>query len=184
MQKVENSPIWIQLSNPNQWIFAVDETITANARCKEETISLTLKGSGLLKMLPDCVIKHDLLTIQGIHIYPSSIRTSYKKLSELTEITTPERLKPVISNSTPYEIQGEQLEALKLIVASQLQEESLKKVNSHKVHQFTIGYLALLLSSVLMSVLIFKYRGACKRQSKPPKPAPRQPKELDFSIDV
>lgn len=182
IQRVENSPVWVQLTNPNQWIYAVKEPIIANALCREEITPLTLNNSGLIKIPPDCVIKHDLLTIQGLHTYPSSIRTSYQKLNDLANINIPMHSTSMINNSTSYKIQREQLQLLTELVSSQMQQEALTILQPSNTHQLSIGYIALILAIIIICSLIFKYWKNYKHRK--PIPAPRPLKALDFSINV
>lgn len=77
LQTLEESTAWYQLRHQNQWIYATTKTIKLNAVCEDDTFQLTLNESGIVQLQPKCVIKNDLITIQGHQELQTTIHTAY-----------------------------------------------------------------------------------------------------------
>ncbi|XP_037932649.1 uncharacterized protein LOC119667432 [Teleopsis dalmanni] len=161
-----NKLTWIPLNHKNQWIYATSTSSRATAVCNKEIIPLNLKGSGLLTIDPDCVLKHNFVSVQGQQIIASTARYSYSSLGTISEL----RLQPPMKtsdayngNSTlstirnnQYDQQLKELTVLQKVLQSYQINDLPNQFQSHKYHSFTIAYAALVIGLILIIIMMKK----------------------------
>lgn len=165
---------WIPLDKENQWIYASPQSSKATAVCNREIIPISLKGSGLLTLDPECILKHDSITMNGRQAISSTIRSSYTSLGKISELSLPNNITVSIHNNNSTSINLEKIYAKNMNELSNLQktlkEENIielpNKFKSHQLHNHAIGYLALFLSLVTL-IIIAKTRRSQSRQQRP-----------------
>ncbi|XP_037942525.1 uncharacterized protein LOC119675398 [Teleopsis dalmanni] len=161
-----NKLTWIPLNHKNQWIYATSTSSRATAVCNKEIISLNLKGSGLLTIDPDCVLKDNFVSMQGQQIIASTARYSYSSLDTISEL----RLQPPMKtsdaysgNSTlstvrnnQYDQQLKELTVLQKVLQSYQINDLPNQFQSHKYYSFTIAYAALVIGLILIIIMMKK----------------------------
>ncbi|XP_037931434.1 uncharacterized protein LOC119666223 [Teleopsis dalmanni] len=161
-----NKLTWIPLNHKNQWIYATSTSSRATAVCNKEIIPLNLKGSGLLTIDPDCVLKHNFVSVQGQQIIASTARYLYSSLGTISEL----RLQPPMKtsdaysgNSTlstvrnnQYDQQLKELTVLQKVLQSYQINDLPNQFQSHKYHSFTIAYAALVIGLILIIIMMKK----------------------------
>ncbi|XP_037942386.1 uncharacterized protein LOC119675270 [Teleopsis dalmanni] len=170
-----NTLTWISLNQKNQWIYATSTSSPATAVCNKKIIPLNLKGSGLLTIVPDCVLKYNFVFVQGQLIIASTSRYSYSSLGKISELRLQSSMKTsdaYSSNSTlstlrynQYDQQLKDLTVLQKVLQSYQINDLPNQFQSHKYHSFTTAYAALVISLILIIIMVKK-----KLQKKPVKP--------------
>ena len=153
--------IWKPLHQRNQWIYATLSSSRVTAVCGREIIPLVLKGSGLLTLGPDCVLKHDFITMNGRQMLSNTLKASYTSLGKISELSSHVNINPVISNSNNLteELYAKNLQDIKNLqnILEQHKIADLpNKLQVHKEHSYAVGYLALVLSFVALITTIYK----------------------------
>jgi len=77
LQTIEEATVWHQLRHQNQWIYVTTKPLKLNAVCNNEAFQLTLNGSGIIQLQPTCVIRNEMVTIQGHQELKTQLHTSY-----------------------------------------------------------------------------------------------------------
>ncbi|XP_037931177.1 uncharacterized protein LOC119665988 [Teleopsis dalmanni] len=170
-----NTLTWIPLNHKNQWIYATSTSSRATAVCNKEIIPLNIKGSGLLTIDPDCVLKNNFVSVQGQQIIASTSRYSYSSLGKIFELRLQSPMKTsdaYSSNSTlstlcynQYDQQLKELTVLQKVLQSFQINDLPNQFQSQKYHSFTIAYAALVISVTLIIIMMKK-----KLQKKPVNP--------------
>jgi len=181
LRTLQESTVWYQLRHPNQWVFATTNTIKLNAVCEEDTFQLTLNTSGIVQIQPNCVIKNELITIQGHKEMQTNLHTSYigAHLPIISQFSPPHLNSNFGKTEVhPFKPTTRELEAiqekLKAIKNSTLPYEGL----SYHHHGLIIGYILLaLLIWLLVRFIISKRRQRkvkfSEAQQQSPTAAPR-----------
>lgn len=94
--ELKTDAMWLQIRHENHWVFAVKTSVRMTAVCGTETLHVVIEGSGILLVLPNCTLKHNLLTIQGHQITTSTIWTSCSGFIILLAVNKPSRLQPLL----------------------------------------------------------------------------------------
>lgn len=184
ISKTTNTQDWIQLFKPNQWIFVMTKEVTITIVCQTTVAQRTIKGSGILKLGDNCIIKHETMTINSHNVYPSHLRTSFLpslNISDHINISHPTHLsyqpRPHKLNLSDLEEIQERIQQLK---EYQITEPSLP---AHDVHQFFIGYFGLFLVITIGSCLWWRTRRPSPKSTRhEPTPAPRNLTSKDFTF--
>jgi len=179
---LKESTIWYPLKHPNQWIYATNDTIKLNAVCDQETFQITLNSSGLIQLRPQCILKNDLITIQGHQEMHTDIHTSYIGTGmSITSLATPSPNKPKIHAYSPSIRELESIQQqLALIKESSMPSQQL----TYHHHGLIIIYMsAALVIFVLVRLLWIRCHqtkrkavdiGLQETQQETPTPLPRQ----------
>lgn len=67
---------WIQLKNPNRWIFLVLNKAQINVVCKGTLQQHWIQDCGIIELADDCLIKQDKLEINSHSNFPYNVRQS------------------------------------------------------------------------------------------------------------
>lgn len=93
--------IWKRVYNPNTYLFAAPTSTLAHAICNGKRTELILRGSGIIKLTPECsVATHEVTLLAEQRIISEEVIT-YTKIGKMeTNLTLPSKLKPrLISES-------------------------------------------------------------------------------------
>lgn len=173
-----DNPSLTQLEHKNHWMFTMMKPTRINAVCGQEHSQITLKGSGLLKISPDCTLKHKSIVIQGHQTYTSSLQSSYTAIANISSIVYPAETQLILDT---FHIKN-YTEHLKNITAiqHQLHQQVLTDLPSQlqhiKYHHATIAYAALILVIGVIVIMIYKrpQRQTMQLNQQRPCPAARQ----------
>lgn len=145
---------WVQLQNPNHWLFSVQKGIGINIVCNGKLHQVSIESSGIIKLTDNCLIRHDTMIINSHANFEATIRDA------IIPIIGPD----VFENVTIKDIQGFHIKyALhnKTINDINMQIQQLKNQqklpnnilqNGHNVHHYALGYT---LAIVIVLMLIF-----------------------------
>ncbi|XP_055840955.1 uncharacterized protein LOC129908485 [Episyrphus balteatus] len=151
--KANDGPHWVQLHNPNEWIYALRVKTTLNIVCNSTSTQTVLEGSGILQIQPDCVLKDDFITLRGHLIQRTISRMSLSPAINLSEYSLPDDMRKISYGDLPYKKHLKELNALKqeLINITKV----LPSITHHNdVHHFTVGYTGLITSIIILICLI------------------------------
>lgn len=76
--------VWIQLQNPNQWIFSMIEDLTIDLICKNVITNYVLKNTGTITLKPGCKLRSKELIIDAHSTQTSSFSNSFTPALNLT----------------------------------------------------------------------------------------------------
>lgn len=187
IMNAETFPKWIQLRNPNQWIYSVRNPTVLNIVCGSTMIQKTIEGTGTLTLQEKCELKQEFLTLRSHNKYPKIMRSSFAPTENLSNLVNPESLAPLDHISLRYANHREELQVLQKQILELHQAEKLPKPsNSTIIHQFTLGYAALILGVCIAGFLIcFKWKDYKKKSIKRvPTPRPRTTVNPPFTISI
>lgn len=167
---------WIQLSNPNLWIFSLDREYVYNIVCDNNSFQRTLSGNGLLKFHKGCSLRDDQLRINSQGTVQVEISDSFFPNFDLTNnLSLPHGFK--VRNQTHFEVSfqnhTQELENLHGKIRNLHENENMpQKLQIHDIHQYSIGYAALGIALILGICLGYIYYRL--KSGQRPIPAPRQ----------
>lgn len=182
------STVWQQTYHKNQWIYATINDTELTAVCETETVEITLTGSGILHIQPNCTIKTSEITIRGHYDASSHIQISYPRSHNINQPTNASKV-PDMFKSTKQILtsHSEKLNDLQ----TQLHKADLTLLHTaahqNNYHHPAISYAALVISSLLLlSYLARKFirRRNDQSESLPlPTPTPRQTTSQRYVIE-
>lgn len=164
---------WIPLLKGNQWIYSTVLPSQATVACNREIIHVTIKGTGILTLDPDCILKHELAMMNARQTISSTVKSSYTSLGSFSKMSVgiqhTARMMNNQSNSTELEARYSkglrELEALHKTLQENKILELPNEINSHQRHSYSIMYLALFLSiATLIGVTVNYMKGSRGRQ--------------------
>lgn len=190
LTRLAHNSTWTQFKNPNKWIFATTTKIEISAVCGTNVSHKILRGTGIMQIEPNCIIKTNLLTIQGHFDASNSLHTSYVQFKRINEISTPQEIKRILTNTTNQD-EGHlnQLNELQ----KQLKESTIihlpELIRSQSQHHHAVSYTALFISLIiLLTFTIIRLRSTQQErkthQDDQPKPHPvasPRPVTIDIS---
>ena len=190
--KSKGGPEWVQLFNPNHWIYSLNKNTTVNIVCGEHATVRTLVGVGVLKLSTNCVLKQDTLTITSHNIHPSQLRTSFVPTVNITSIISTSNGNGTstftgrVKYETPKINMDETRKLEDQIKDIKSRPADLEELNAYDVHHFAVGYLGLSLGIAVAAFLIWS---KCRRPvNRVPVPMPRrlsllQEPQFNFNVD-
>lgn len=157
---------WTSLNHRNQWIYATLLSSHATAVCNREIIPITVKGSGLLTLDPECILKHNFAVINGRQTISSIVKASYTSLYKGTNFSVPTLHTQVPSNNQSNSTNSTALYSKNLkqlnTLQNSLNENAIMQLPNelitHKVHSYIISSLAIFLSLVTLITAIILYK--------------------------
>lgn len=188
LTRLQGDLAWIQMNHKNHWIYATTADIELSAVCGTRITTLTLMGSGILTMEPNCVIKGNVVTIQGHYISSSNIHTSYATFKNIMTISTPVEINRVFNTTyTQFETQLEQLSALHNRLSQETFTNLPDLMDATSQHHHAVSYTALIFSVALI-ISIATWHWNSKRNLATittPHPRPRQTvDESSFTVKI
>ena len=152
-------PHWIQLHNPNHWIYSLEHEMNINAVCDNNLERFHLGGSGLLKLRENCMIKQPLITIQGHRSLQSTSRISFIPSINASEIYAPVAISalPAGQYVNQYAPHLDELQTIRENLAK-VKDELPNNLRPHDVHHYALGYICLGSIVLLGAILIWKLR--------------------------
>lgn len=173
LKTIDCSPVWIRIPNTNQWIFAVKNATLLNAVCDGQASIITIDGTGILKLLPTCIVKQDLVTLQGQNIFSSSTRVSYTRLSQVPSFTDVNHVARIHQYETNMTTHVMELQHLRNQLSIQ-QAELPTVLQHHNLRHTIMGSTGLLL---VFAIIVYLFRQhltkPCKNRATIPIPSPR-----------
>lgn len=167
IEAVGTGPHWIQLHDPNTWIFSIAGKLAINAVCGTYLEELHVQHAGLLKLGDHCVIRQERLTIQGHKTLQSTYRRSYVPAINLSElIITSERTPSVDTYSSTYVDQHEELDRLQKQLAA-LRIELPNQIRPHDIHHYMLGYICLA-AAIIIIIVVCRRRVIWHKEHQPP----------------
>ncbi|XP_037929636.1 uncharacterized protein LOC119688618 [Teleopsis dalmanni] len=171
MYQLKDTTVWYQLNHPNQWIYATINNIKMNAVCNKKAFQLTLVGSGLIKLEPECIIKNEHITIQGHQKMVTSMQASITRLNLSVGWT-----KQYASNNISVKPLSPTIHELELIQRKlgHIQSSSFPTdAISPGTHSLITSYVALAMFLCVASALLYIWRRQKITYQTPPIPMPR-----------
>lgn len=180
-----------QLEHNNHWLYTMQNPTRINAVCGQEHSQITLKGSGLLKISPDCMLKHKSFVIQGHQTYSSSFQSSYTStaIATTSNIMYPVETQSFFENFhiKNYSDQLQNISDIQSKLHQQVLTDLPLQIKHIKYHHTTIAYAALILAIGTIILIIYK-RAQCRKMAinrQLPCPAVRQHvTPADFVVTV
>lgn len=160
LKTIRTNVTWIPLAHQNQWIYTAASSTQATAVCDKEIIPLNLEGSGLLKIKPECILKHDFIHVAGQRLITTTLNHSYSSLGKFRELSTGKFTKnpmyldknlPVFSEN--YAAQMKELTNLQ----QKIQMQTEHPLQYHSQHGIAVSYAALLTSISAITVILIIY---------------------------
>lgn len=155
--KREDTTIWQHLYRPNQYMFSTTDIIKLNAVCGNDIIPISLEGSGLITLQADCVIKNDLITIQGRQQIVTSLQASTTSFN------------PVIGWTKQYASTNYSANQFKPTIHElELVQQGLAQISNAtfpatevnpSTHGIIVGYAAIALVLAIAIIMSYKYKG-------------------------
>ena len=165
LENTVSRDIWKPLNQKNQWIYATSSSSRATAVCNREIIPITLRGSGLLTLDQECMLKHDLTAMNGRQTIWSTLKTSYTSLGKMSELASQTSTTSALHNNSHLvkfkDMYARNEQDLKKLQGLLEEHKILELPNQLKVqqkHSYTIGYLAIVLSVVGLLIMGCKYK--------------------------
>ncbi len=159
IHKMEPSKLWIQLHNPNTWIYVFDQEYILNIICDKLPLEEKLSGSGILHLESNCIIKQSTMSIMAHNIYPTQLMTSITPFTNFKEIFKQQDLDEISFKKGPSSIDANsnddftQLqEALNI---QKQQENSQLQLSVHDVHHYSMiyGFIGIMLLLWIISII-------------------------------
>lgn len=146
-----------------------------NAVCDKHGQQLTLVGSGLLTLQPQCVIKDESITIQGYQSVTSNSYDSYTSLINLENVSRPNPFDPLTHTMDTYRTHLDNLTDLQNLLAQQTALDFPTQIENINIHYTIVGYTALTLAIILIVYNIWS-RNSTKKPRETPSghPIPQQ----------
>lgn len=150
---------WIPLTRKNQWIYATSSSTQATAVCEREIIPVELRGSGLLTIKPDCILKHNFTYMSGQQLISSTLISSYTSLGYVPELLNPELIKHnILATTNTSSMSDEYKRQLNELRSMQHKLESIKtsEIQHHEYsrHGANMAYSALVISIIAIIVIL------------------------------
>lgn len=140
------------MHNPNKWIYAVEKGVSINAVCGNKLQQLHIEGTGILTLQEECTIKQPLITIQGHRYFESGPNTAYIPSINISSLNISSD-KLSLQIQTHYISHENELEALQ----SDLKRLTVNEpISYHDIHQYTLGYICLTMTAIIMCVLLIQ----------------------------
>lgn len=149
MRVLKTNTLWIQLTNPNKWLFSFKIPITVDNICGNSIEPLYLQTSGILEISPNCYIRSDEFTLYGHSEKITISNNSYLPSINLTQIFIPEKpnlkLPKMITiknkdHGAFFEI-SQDINALK-----NKENQKISNVDAHDIHHYSFIYIILFLA--------------------------------------
>lgn len=144
--------------------------------CGQEKSQLNIKGSGLLKISPDCTLKFDSVTIKGHQTVSTSLQTSYTALSNISDIIYPDEVQFEKFQNKVYADQIKNISEIQSKLHQTVSAEVPSQIKHIQYHYGTIAYVALVLA-LIIGLRVAWEKARCKRiksNESTPHPAVRQ----------
>lgn len=152
--------VWVQMHDPNQWIFSVYQKIRINIVCGGKLNQIWIEDAGTIKLNDNCLLRQDKLEINSHDHFRSNIKKSIVPTISpdiFKNITNPDNRK----FNTIYTTHNKSLQEIrdqikKLKENEKLPYDELQKM--HNIHHYTLGYSTLAILITIIAVLIwFKF---------------------------
>lgn len=168
---IHGGTMWTPMHNPNNWIFSMAKPNEMSAVCGTEPSQITLKGSGILQINANCILKGQDITIHGQVGASKIIHTSYANFRSLELLSFRQEQTYNLSNQKIV-LHSDQFNALQQQLNESTQFHVQEIVQSNSSHHYAVSYTSLLLTIIILLVLaIWRFRP--RRHEISPQPAPR-----------
>lgn len=144
LKSMAPSNTWIQLHNPNSWIYSLDQEYVIDVICDKNVLNVKLNGSGVLELRPNCLIKQPEMLISAHNIYPTVAHASFIPSTNLSNqiIQQQEDIKGTSfkierTDNSEYEKLQKEIEKLRA------QEKLPEELTIHDVHHYSVLYLVI-----------------------------------------
>lgn len=172
VKSIPCNDFWIQLAQPNKWLFVMDRDATVDIICNDKIFPRPLQGAGIIELRSGCYLRSKELVLQAHNVQTSRLNNYYLPTINITEeINT--RIKPNQVDSPPkiaktvllkYNNENE-LRDLSTAIGYQKKQEAkgLHKINAHDIHHYSMSYGLLALLIIVFAILAqMKWKCATK----------------------
>lgn len=132
--------VWIPMSAPNKWIFAIYNTLQMDVICNGQVERLPIQGEGILQVQPKCTIHHGSIEIAAQNTFETAILGSI-----LPEINISNTIDAYVRHGdnklTSYHQSNISTlnEMIKTIKRNE--EESTTTFTTHDMHHYGLSYI-------------------------------------------
>lgn len=159
---------WIQLSQPNSWIYVLKEQQILDTVCGNSIFPTKLKDSGIIEIKPNCHLRSKEFIIQSHNVNITQINDYYLPANNLTidfketELTRdiseiPTQIIKFYENDKLYEL-SEQISQQKHIESQNLPQSKI-----HTIHHYVISYTTLI---ILIIFIIYFIKNKIKERKQ------------------
>lgn len=173
---VADSTTLTQLEYSNQWLYTMKQTTRASVVCGQENSWLNLKGSGLLRIEPDCTLKFDSIVIRGHLTVSTSLQSSYTATTNMSDIIYPDEVQAEKFHIKSFADQIRNISAIQSKLHQQVSLDFPAQIKHTQYHHGTVAYVALIIAIVISAKIAWK-KVRCRRieqNQQTPRPAERR----------
>lgn len=165
-----------QLTHSNQWMYTMPYSTQVTTVCEHEHSRLTLQGTGLIKISPDCTLKYRSMFIQGHQTYSTSVHTSYTTIVNISEIGYPDEPQLSKLHLKRYVDHIKNITEVQQQLHQQMLTDLPLQLNNMKRHHAVVAYAALMFAIGGIVIIIYLRRQHFKLDlsQQPPRAAIRQ----------
>lgn len=187
LERARTNSTWIQLEKKNQWIFALRTPTRITTVCDQDSSQLTLEGTGLLTLEPECTIKGESISITGYQTFSTTLKTAFASFGNASQLARPTQIKQILSNFSTADY-AEQIQNLTTL-QTMLNKIDIRSLPHHFQMQYhvntSLSIIALICSGLFLIIGIWRWRSKARTTSDiKPDPAPRRRTAADFSVHI
>lgn len=150
---------WIEMYQQNSWIYSTPALVTVNINCDFNTVPVTLRGSGMLKLPARCIIHDQTMTIVGKQTMTSRLKSSFLPSFNLSDQLTLFNFKreqqSVLPNNASLDISTLE-DSIRL---QKRQENILNEISTHRIHQYSLlGVNGFMIIGVIIFIILIVRR--------------------------
>lgn len=165
IQVVPKLDFWIQLSQPNKWLFSMKEPVTVDTVCGTTIKPHKLNNTGLLELPVNCYLRTKDLIIQAHNVQKLQLNNHYLPSLNLTYNMPTESQH---ENSIKSKVQvikfhdDQELSQLSAAIKTQQDQEKFEStdLSPHNIHHYTMLYV--LGAALVITIMVKK----CKYLSR------------------
>ena len=179
VKTIPSTNVWIQLSQPNKWLFVMNQSDTIDIICGEQISPLTLANTGIIEIKAGCYLRSREMVIQSHSTKTSRLNNYYLPSLNITDklgdIIQPTKYKNNTKTILIKYYSDDRLKTLGADIKFQKDQENIGLLNgnnSHNIHHYTAIYLLFSLIIMIIIVGMIKYRFCFKLQVSEVIPTP------------
>ncbi|XP_037959252.1 uncharacterized protein LOC119688653 [Teleopsis dalmanni] len=163
LTQLSNKMVWTKMEQTNQWIYATVNRTEISSVCGTQLNQVTIEGSGILTLRPECTIRNNLVTIQGHYSLSSVVHSSFLHVEQLASITTPNEIKTIINKADDH-LDTQLKELSKLHQRLKAMDKFSVKAEPVSQPHHIISYVGtILLLTLCCTYVIYKSMKKCKQ---------------------
>lgn len=170
--QLRDTTVWKHLYNSNQYLYSTIDSIKLNAVCGSDILHITLDGRGLVNLHPECVIKNDLITIQGRQQIITSLQATNTHFDSTIGWT--KQYASMNFSAIQFKPSVQQLEEMQQELAEMLKTTIPANEVSITTHGIIIGYIAIAILLAITVIIVYRYTRSKIKFCPNPAPTLRQ----------